>query len=129
MTLTATPKHDLIHRFIFQVENRYKVLKYLSEKRKFEFNKDFSSSIEMEKPIFANNGSRRFIIDGIIDLFDQKNCGPGGKSVRSFNGKEFKIPFDSCTRKIVYEGKPQLLSVSSTISQLKSYSYHLKYHR
>jgi hypothetical protein len=45
------------------------VLKYLSEKRRFELDRDFGSTIDIEKPIFANNGSRRFIIDGIVDLF------------------------------------------------------------
>ena len=134
--IIATPKHDLIHKWIFDVRNRFKVLQYIAEKRGFELDRDiYSSSIDIEKPIFYKE-TRKFIVDGIIDLFcSNGNKVPGDsnnngyKIVKSFSGKEIKIVQNSVYRRIVYDCKPSLLSVSGAIGQLRSYQHFLQYRR
>jgi hypothetical protein len=107
----------------------------MSTKCNFELDKETcSSSIEIEKPIFSPNQTRRFIIDGIIDIYSIKHCGADNKNIntfhtKSFSGKELHIINGSIYRKCIYDGKPLLNSISSVIGQLKSYSYFLKYHR
>ncbi|MGB6595233.1 MAG: hypothetical protein WBE68_27340 [Candidatus Nitrosopolaris sp.] len=43
------------------------MMQFLAEKKGFEFNKDFGSIVDIEKPIFVKD-SRRFVVDSIIDL-------------------------------------------------------------
>jgi thymidylate synthase len=47
------PKHDLLHKFPFNMEHRYQILKYLSLRTGFEI-KDFASTIEIEKTHIYN---------------------------------------------------------------------------
>jgi hypothetical protein len=96
--------------------------------------------------IFSNNGTRRFIVDVIIDLASVKHCDGGVTnrgsnrlgdsnngyrlySTKSFSGKEIKIVQNSVYRRILVEIKPALLSVSGAIGQLRSYQHFLQYHR
>jgi hypothetical protein len=127
--------HDKIHKWIFDVRNRFRVLQYIAEKRGFELDRDTcSTSIDIEKPIFYKE-TRKFIIDGIIDLFSVKHCDDGNGdsnrllSTKSFSGKEVKVVRNSVYRRIVYDCKPTLLSVSGAIGQLRSYQHFLRYHR
>ena len=123
MPLLSTPRHDLLHKFAFNMEHRYQILKYLSQKTGFELNKDFASTIEIEKPIFTSNGSKRLVIDGVIDLFSQQHCGMGPRVVKSFNNKELKIVYGAVYKKIIYDAKPQLNSISSILAQMHTYIY------
>lgn len=139
-SIYATPKHDQIHRWVFDLKNRYKFLQFLSSKCGFELDRDtYSSSIEIEKPIFSNNGSHRFTVDGIIDLYSVKHCGGmisddkcknvnGFFHVKSFSGQDLLITNGSIYKRIIYDGKPLLNSVSGMISQVKIYANFLKYH-
>lgn len=98
---------------------------------------DYTSTIEIEKPIFSNNGTRRFIVDCIIDISCVKHCsglnsnnnGYRLVSVKSFSGRDIQIIQNSIARRIIVEIKPQLLSISSAISQVKTYQNFLRYNR
>lgn len=125
----STPKHDLIHKHVFNMKHRYQILKYLSQKTGFELNQDFGSTIEIEKPIFTTNGSKRLVIDGVINLVSSHHCGVGPRVVKSFNNKEFKIPYGSSYRTILYDAKPSLISISAILGQMHTYIHHMKYCR
>jgi hypothetical protein len=117
------------NKYAFNMDHRYQILKYLSQKIKFELDPSFGSTIEIEKPIFTANVSRRLIIDGIIDLYSTKHCEVGPRVIKSFNNKELKITYGSCYRKILYDAKPQLNSISGILAQMHTYNYHMKYCR
>ena len=45
--------HDKLHKWLVNQANRYKVLKFLSEKKGFEIDKNFDSIIDIERPLFC----------------------------------------------------------------------------
>lgn len=123
-----------------QEKNRYKVLEFIAKQKGFEIDKDSSaSSFLAEVPIFSKNDTRRFIVDGIIDLYNTKHSNPldttigqpykNGLIMKSFSGKELHLMRGAIYRKIVYDIKPRLDSVSSALGQLKTYSHFLTYVR
>jgi hypothetical protein len=135
LPLTPTPLHDKIHKWVFDTRNRFKVLKHVAEKRGFELDRDTcSSTIDIEKPVFYKE-TRKFIVDGVVDICSAKHCGVtnddnnGLVSIKSFSGREIKVVRNSVYRRIVYDCKPALLSVSGAIGQLRSYQRFLQYHR
>lgn len=91
----STPLHDCIHKLIFNEINRYKVLQFVAQKKGFDLDKDnCSTSIDIERPIFSANQTRRFIIDGIIDLTSSIHCGspdPNSSSLTNGNGSQEKM--------------------------------------
>jgi hypothetical protein len=131
-----TPQHDAIHRYIFNLQNRFNIVKFVAEKRHFEFDKDCSVSLNMEHPIFSPNGTRRFICDCILDVTNAKNCYPtnnelknGLVTVRSYNNNEFQIAHTAIYKRIIADIKPRIESASNMIGQIKTYMYHLRYNQ
>lgn len=114
--------------WLYNSQNRYRVLQHMVDKKGFELDRDTcTTSIDIERPIFSPNGTRRFLIDAIIDLVSVKHCGVtnGGNSQRlytakSFSGKNIQIAQGSVYRRFVVENKPSLLSISGMIGQIKS---------
>ena len=133
MTLVNTPRHDALHLWLYDERNRFKMLEKVASKKKFELDKDsYTSSLEIEKPIFSpQTQTRRFIIDSIIDI--SKHCPTNGGyrlvSAKSFSGKEIRVASGSVHRRVIADLKPTLNSISSAIGQLKSYQHHLQYRR
>lgn len=110
----STPKHDAILKYISQEKNRYKVLEFIAKQKGFEIDKDSSaSSFLAEVPIFSKNDTRRFIVDGIIDLYNSKHSSAplnitiqgqpykNGLIMKSFNGKELHLMRGAIYRKII----------------------------
>ena len=121
----STPNHDLVHRWIFDDRNRYKVLELVAQQRGFDLDKEnCSTSIDIERRIFYKE-SRKFIVDGIIDLSNLRHCcfssstsnwvanggagtGTGtellkrnGRIVKSFTGKELHLARDAIYRRMI----------------------------
>jgi hypothetical protein len=134
--LVPTVMHDKLHRWLFNQDNRYKVLKFLSEKKGFSINRDFGSIIDIERPIFVKD-SRRFIIDVVVDLVSSEHCGISKNSnsicngsVRSFAGKDISVIKGAIARRVIIDIKPDLTrSVSSAIGQIRTYAHFLSYCR
>ena len=126
MTLINTPKHDALHLWLYDERNRFKMLEKVAAKKGFELDKDsYTSNLEIEKPIFSPNQTRRFIVDSIIDI--SKHCPTNGGyrliSARSFSGKEIKVTPGIIYRRVIADLKPALLnSISHATGQLKSYN-------
>ncbi len=117
-----TADHDAIQLWMSDEDNlREATIEFTSE---FEIHRNAKITIEIEKPIQGYNNYLVGIVDGIIDINDRCHCfeiGPNGYS----NG-EF-LP-NAIYRRIIYEIKPQLYSISQTIGQLKSCAEWLKYY-
>jgi hypothetical protein len=137
----STRLHDMAHQWIFDNKNRFKVLMTVAQKKGFDLDKEnYSSSIDIERPIFYNE-TRKFIVGGVIDLF----CGSsssstngssrilrnngGNATVKSFGGKDLRVMQGAIYRRVMYEIKPKLDSISASIGQIKSYSRFLRYYR
>lgn len=68
--LCSTPLHDLTHSWVFNNNNRFKVLQSVALKKGFNLDKEnYSSSIDIERPIFYKETVRKFIVDGVCGLW------------------------------------------------------------
>jgi hypothetical protein len=141
----STKSHDLAHRWVYY--NKYRVLEFVADKRNFDLDKDTCyCSIKLEEPIFhPKTEVKRYIIDGILDLVSSIHCSPStktmigvngktvaavnGRIVKSFSGRELHLLRDSIYRRIVFDIKVKLDTVSQLMSQLKSYQHFTRYFR
>ncbi|MGB6530369.1 MAG: hypothetical protein WBF33_19875 [Candidatus Nitrosopolaris sp.] len=87
----------MAHSWIFDNKNRFKVLAFVAQKKGFNLDKEnYSSSIDIERPIFCKE-TRKFIVDGVIDLFCGSSSSMNGSSrintttVESFAGKDLRV--------------------------------------
>jgi hypothetical protein len=131
----STPLHDMAHQWIYDNKNRFKVLQSVAQKKGFNLDKEnYSSSIDIERPIFYNE-TRKFIVDGVIDPFCGSGSSMNGSSrintttVKSFAGKDLRMMQGAIYRRVIYEIKPKLDSISNSVGQIKSYQHFLTYYR
>ncbi|MFY9873974.1 MAG: hypothetical protein WAK17_30080 [Candidatus Nitrosopolaris sp.] len=120
----STPLHDLTHSWVFNNNNRFKVLQSVALKKGFNLDKEnYSSSIDIERPIFYKETVRKFIVDGVIDLVcgsssssSSNNGGPNNTiiTVKSFAGKDLRVVQGAIYRRFLYEIKPKLDSISAS---------------
>jgi hypothetical protein len=68
------------------------VLQHMADKKGFELDRDTcTTSIDIEKPIFSPNGTRRFLVDAIIDLVSVKHCGVTNGSNSPLAGRIYRL--------------------------------------
>lgn len=136
MPVVQTIMHDKMHLWFHQSENRYKVIKFLADKKGFEFSKEFATIVDVEKPVFVKE-SRRFIIDLIVDLVSEQHCAAkdninnnGLMTAKSLSGRELKITRGAIYRRVIADFKPNFThSVSNALGQIRTYQHYLSYNK
>lgn len=121
-----TPHHDKMQAVISKNPRQllHIVMEKINSPEWQEVHKNATVKIEIEKPIF-NNNYLVGIVDGVVDLLDHAYVIKDENG--TFNGR--KPTENDLYRRVIYDVKPHLDSVSQLIGQLKTYAERLKYNR